>query len=127
MSEQQTRPAALVLVVEDEPIQRMNLVDTLEEGGFQVLEAADAAQAVAILEDRTDVRLVVTDIEMPGAMDGMALAAAVRDRWPPIEILLLSAGPQPTAEALPARAEFVPKPILTDRLLRKVRRMAEQL
>ena len=125
--DKQIKPAALVLVVEDEPIQRMTLVDTLEEGGFQVLEAADAAQAVAILEGRHDVRLVVTDIEMPGAMDGMALAAAVRDRWPPIEILLLSAGPQPAPDALPERAEFVSKPILTDRLLARVRRMAEHL
>lgn len=127
MDGQQIKPAALVLVVEDEPIQRMSLVDTLEEGGFEVLEAAHAAQAFSILEGRSDVRLVVTDIEMPGAMDGIALAAAVRDKWPPIEVLLLSAGPPPAPDTLPDGAEFISKPILTDRLLARVRRMAEHL
>ena len=123
MSEAEGRPAALVLVVEDEPIQRMTLVDIIEEGGFEVLEARDADTAVAVLESRTDVRLVVTDIQMPGAMDGMRLAAAVRDRWPPIEIVLISAGPQPSLEELPARVEFMPKPIITKRLLDKLTRM----
>lgn len=111
-------------MVEDEPIQRMALHDTIEEAGFEVLEAWDAASAVAVLESRTDVRLVVTDVEMPGSMDGMRLAAAVRDRWPPIEIVLVSALRPPRPDELPARSKFIPKPIRTDVLLGTLRRFA---
>lgn len=115
----------MVLVVEDEPVQRLTLVDILTDGGFEVVDAFDAASAVEILESRTDIRLVVSDIDMPGAMDGLKLAASVRQRWPPIEILLLSAGSAPRTEDLPARVEFISKPIITDRLLAKVQALAE--
>lgn len=121
MSNPHQRRAAVVLVVEDEPVQRLALASLIEDGGFEVLEAWDADSAVAVLEERADVRLVVTDIEMPGAMDGMKLAAAVRDRWPPIEIILLSAGRPPRVDDLPARAQFVSKPIVSDRLLQKLK------
>ncbi len=77
----------LVLVVEDEALVRMFAVDFVEDAGFDVVEAADANQAVAILEARTDIGIVFTDIDVPGSMDGMKLARAVRDRWPPIESL----------------------------------------
>lgn len=117
MSEHPNRPNAIVLIVEDEPIQRMALQDLIEEGGFDVVEAWDAASAIQVLETRTDIRLVVTDVEMPGSLDGMKLAAAVRDRWPPIEIVLVSAQPAPDVEILPVRVEFIPKPIAGDDLL----------
>ena len=90
---------AIVLIVEDEPLQRMDMVDMAERAGFEVLEAVDADHAVALLEKRTDIRLVITDIDMPGAMDGIKLAAAVRKRWPPIEIIIVTAGTMPTQQA----------------------------
>ena len=118
------RRPAVVLVVEDEPVQRLALSDLVEEGGFEVLEAWDADSALAILETRTDVRLVVTDIDVPGSMDGVRLAAAVRDRWPPLEVVLISAGPSPDVSTLPARVEFQPKPIQVQRILSALHRLA---
>lgn len=102
---------AVVLVVEDEPIQRMTMVDLVEEAGYEALEAWDADSAIAILERRPDVRVVLTDVDMPGGMDGMALAAAVRGRWPPIEIILISAGTAPSKDEIPARSIFLSKPV----------------
>jgi CheY-like chemotaxis protein len=80
----------LVLVVEDEFLVRMNALSLLEEAGFGVLEAASADEAIALLEARKDIRIVFTDINMPGSMDGLRLAHAIRNRWPPIELVLTS-------------------------------------
>lgn len=104
--------SAIVLVVEDEPLQRMDLVDMVAEAGFEVAEATDAQHAIAILEVRADIRILFTDIDMPGGMDGLRLAAAVRRRWPPIEIIVVTAGLRPAARDLPERAIFLPKPIV---------------
>ena len=105
------RHPAIILVVEDEPLQRMDLVDLVEAAGYEALEAWDAESAVAILEERLDVCVVFTDVDMPGSMDGLKLAAAVRRRWPPIEIIVTTAGRAPDLCALPARSLFLPKPI----------------
>src|SRR5580698_8197795 len=80
----------LVLLVEDEILLRMNAVEIIEEGGFDVVEAANADEAIAILESRSDIGVIFTDIQMPGSMDGLKLAAAVRGRWPPIKIIATS-------------------------------------
>lgn len=109
MGENESRSKAVVLVVEDEPILRFIAVEFIEEAGFDVIEAENADAAVAILEARTDIRIVFTDIDMPGSMDGMKLAAAVRDRWPPIEIVIVS-GHHRVSDPLPDRAVFFPKP-----------------
>ena len=82
--------ATAVLIVEDEPLVRFCAVQTVEEAGFAVIEAANADEAIAILESRRDIRVVFTDIHMPGSMDGLKLAHAVRDRWPPIKIIVTS-------------------------------------
>jgi CheY-like chemotaxis protein len=74
----------VVLVVEDDPLLRMLAVEVVEEAGFIAIEARDADEAVILLESRTDIALLFTDINMPGSMDGLKLAHAVRDRWPPI-------------------------------------------
>ena len=100
----------VVLIVEDEPIIRMLAADMVEEAGFEVLEAGNADEAVRILESRLDVRIVFTDIDMPGSMDGLKLAAAVRRRWPPIEIVLTSGHRSISASELPERSVFFPKP-----------------
>ena len=80
----------VVLIVEDETLVRMEAIDAIETAGFDVVEAANADQAVAILEQRSDIRLIFTDIHMPGAMDGLKLAHFVKDRWPPIKIIATS-------------------------------------
>ena len=81
---------AVVLIVEDEMVLRMRAVDMVEDAGYTPLEALDAAEAVAILESRSDVALMCTDIQMPGQMDGVGLAHAVHERWPTIRIIVVS-------------------------------------
>lgn len=100
----------VLLVVEDEPLLRMMAVDLAEDAGFEVVEAANADDAAAILEARFDIRVVFTDIDMPGSLCGMRLAACIRDRWPPIDIILTSGQARPDPAALPARAVFFAKP-----------------
>jgi CheY-like chemotaxis protein len=101
---------SVVLVVEDEPVIRMLAMDIVDEAGFQGIEAANADEAVRILEGRDDIRIVFADIDMPGSLDGMKLAACIRDRWPPIEIILTSGQFYPKQAELPDRAVFISKP-----------------
>lgn len=117
-------PSPIVLVVEDEPLLRMHAVAMIEDAGFEVVEAWNADQAVAILERRADIRIVFTDIDMPGAMDGMRLAATIRDRWPPIEIIVTSGYKVPRMDSLPARGVFFPKPYKEQTVLDAIRRFA---
>src|SRR3984957_9872331 len=100
----------VILVVEDEVLVRMVAVSVAEESGFEVLSAATADEAIGILESRSDIRLVFTDVHMPGSMDGLRLAHAVRGRWPPVELLVTSALGNITAKDLPERGRFLPKP-----------------
>ena len=101
---------AVILVVEDEPLLRMAAIDLVEDAGFEAVEAADAAEAVRILESRPDIRIVFTDIDMPGSMNGMMLAACIRDRWPPIKIILTSGHFDAAKVRLPAESLFFAKP-----------------
>ncbi len=114
----------IVLVVEDEPLLRMMAVDLVEDAGFEVVEAANADEAVKILEARTDIRIVFTDIDMPGSIDGLMLAAAVRDRWPPIEIIITSGHRQISDLDLPERSVFFPKPYDSSKITATLHRMA---
>jgi CheY-like chemotaxis protein len=97
-----------VLVVEDESIIRLGITVTLGSAGYEVLEAANADEAIAILETNSNIRFVVTDIHMPGTMDGLRLAHYVREHWPPIHLIVVSADPEPSD--LPKRAKFLRKP-----------------
>lgn len=121
-SSQKARP--VVLIVEDEPLQRMMAVDMVEHAGFEPVEATDATDAVRILESRKDIRIVFTDIDMPRGLDGMKLAAVIRDRWPPIEIILISGQLAAPDVTLPARAVFFPKPVREKEVIAEMRRMA---
>ena len=112
-----TRRSGTVLVVEDEPIQRMMIADLVEEAGLDVIEALDADDAVRILETRLDVRVVFADIDMPGGFDGMKLAASIRDRWPPIELILTSARRDVPLHEIPARGIFFLKPFREDKIV----------
>ncbi len=113
----------MVLVVEDEVLVRMVIADLLQEGGFKTIEAADPAEALALLEARRDISLLVTDVNMPG-LDGFALARHVADRWPTIGIIVSSGRVQPQPGDLPEGALFVPKPWSNEGLLRQVRECA---
>jgi CheY-like chemotaxis protein len=84
----QHRTRAVVLAVEDEPMVLMMAIDVITEAGFEALRAGNADEAIALLESRDDIRIIFTDINMPGSMDGLRLAHAVRGRWPPIEIIV---------------------------------------
>jgi two-component system, response regulator PdtaR len=99
---------ATVLVVEDETLIRDLVAEELGEAGFTVVIANNADHAISILEARQDIHLVFTDIDMPGSMDGLKLAAAVRDRWPPIHIIITTGKVRPLE--IPANALFIPKP-----------------
>lgn len=99
-----------VLVVEDEPLVRIDVVDQLEDEGYHVFEAATADQAIAILEGEPSIRLLFTDIDMPGSMDGLKLAAAVRDRWPPVRIVVTSGHHSIATSDLPDGSVFFSKP-----------------
>lgn len=99
-----------VLVVEDEPLVRMDIADQLAEVGYKVFEAANADQAVAILEIEPSIRILFTDIDMPGTMDGLKLAAAVGDRWPPVEIVVTSGHRRVQTSDLPDGSLFHVKP-----------------
>jgi CheY-like chemotaxis protein len=100
----------VILIVEDELLLRMDSVEILEGAGFEVIPAANADEAIAILSDRSDVHLVFTDIQMPGSMDGLKLARFVRDRWPPIKIVATSGHVRGADKDLPAGSVFLPKP-----------------
>jgi CheY-like chemotaxis protein len=99
-----------VLVVEDDFFSRLHAVTLVEDAGFEAIEAANADEAIAILERRKDIRIVFTDIDMPGSMDGLRLAHAIRKRWPPIELIVTSGYFNPRDADMPERARFFPKP-----------------
>lgn len=106
----------VVLVVEDEPLVRMLAADVIQEAGYETVEAANADSAIAILEARRDIRIVFTDIDMPGSMDGLKLARAIRDRWPPIELVLTSGMLKLQGDDIPQRGIFLPKPYAPEML-----------
>lgn len=99
-----------VLIVEDEPLLRMDMADHLNAEGFSVFEAQDADEAIVILERNPGIHLVFTDIDMPGSMDGLKLAAAVRDRWPPVKIIVTSGHRTVEITDLPDGSMFFSKP-----------------
>jgi CheY-like chemotaxis protein len=100
----------VVLIVEDEFLLRMDASEMIEAAGFEVVEASNADQAIEILEARPDITVVFTDIQMPGSMDGLKLAQAIRGRWPPIKIVATSGHVGVRETDLPEGGRFVPKP-----------------
>jgi two-component system, response regulator PdtaR len=102
-----------VLVVEDQFLVRVFAADSLAEAGFKVLEAANADQALIALEARPDIRVVMTDVEMPGSMNGYELAQIVRERWPGVQVIVTSGLPHPRTDELSEEFPFVAKPYLS--------------
>jgi CheY-like chemotaxis protein len=113
----------IVLIVEDEFLLRMGASEMIEGAGFEAVEAGNAAEAIAILEGRTDICVVFTDIQMPGSMDGLKLAAAVKDRWPPIRIIATSGRYFIRHGDLPEGALFLPKPYTSEGVSNSLREL----
>jgi CheY-like chemotaxis protein len=106
----ETSRRQVVLAVEDEPLILMLAIDMIRDAGFEPLWASNADEAIRILESRDDIRIVFTDINMPGSMDGIKLAQAVRGRWPPIKIIVTSGFSGGELKLLPEGSQFIPKP-----------------
>jgi two-component system, response regulator PdtaR len=104
------RCEGVVLVVEDHPLVRRGLVEVIVQAGFETLEASSALEAIRILEARPDIHLVFTDAEMPGTMDGVKLAHYIRNRWPPVELIVVSGKVVIDPPELPPGTRFFPKP-----------------
>jgi DNA-binding NtrC family response regulator len=119
------RKERAVLVVEDEPLLRMFASDVLPENGFRVYEAANADEAVQILETERHIGAVVTDIEMPGTMNGLVLADLILKRWPDVTVLICS-GKIAAASELPDGACFISKPYNPDNLLQLLHEQSER-
>lgn len=116
-------PPPVVLVVEDEMLLRMRAVDMVEDAGYISVQAVDADEAVAILESRSDIALLFTDIQMPGSMDGLRLAHAVHERWPPIKIILVSGQLKLADIEIPANSRFFGKPLEANIMIAQMQSM----
>lgn len=125
MAQSASPPAsrAVVLVVEDNHLILMSALDLVESAGYEGLAAANADEAIALLEKRADVKLVFTDIEMPGTIDGVKLAHYIRNRWPPIHLILASGKEIKDESQLPAGSRFFSKPYDNTTIVEEMGRM----
>ncbi|SHF88036.1 Response regulator receiver domain-containing protein [Loktanella atrilutea] len=105
-----------ILVVEDEPLIRMEAVDMIEDAGFRVYDAANADAALVLMELHEDIGILFTDIDMPGSMDGMELATHVRNVWPPVAIVIASGKVDFADMQVPEGSTFFPKPYPTEKI-----------
>jgi two-component sensor histidine kinase/DNA-binding response OmpR family regulator len=112
-----------VLVVEDEMLLRMRAVDMVEDAGFTPVEAINADDALAILESRSDIEMLFTDIQMPGSMDGLKLAHDVHERWPSIKIILVSGQLKLTDDDKPVDSRFFGKPLDVKHMIAEMQEM----
>ena len=123
MSSNLVAPSTNVLVVEDEMLLRMRAVDIVEDAGFTAVEAINADEALSILEARSDISLLFSDIQMPGSMDGLKLAHAVHERWPSIKIILVSGQVQLSDQDKPAESRFFGKPLEVKQMIAELKAM----
>ena len=112
-----------VLVVEDEMVLRMRAVDIVEDAGFTAVQAVNADEALSILESRSDIALLFSDIQMPGSMDGLKLAHAVHDRWPSIKIILVSGQVKVSDTDKPTDSRFFGKPLEGKQMIAELQAM----
>lgn len=111
------RSHTVVLVVEDEPLIRMEAVDMIEDAGFLTFEANSADKAILLMEQHSDINILFTDIDMPGSMDGLELAAYVQTHWPAVKIMIASGVVDAERLTLPESALFFPKPYPTSHII----------
>jgi CheY-like chemotaxis protein len=111
-----------ILIVDDEPLVRLQLCDVVEQCGYEAMEASSAAEALAVLDREADVVAgLITDISMPGSRNGIVLANHVGFVWPHIDIIVVSGARRPILGQLPPKAEFLPKPVPPNRLLTAIK------
>lgn len=114
---------SVVLVVEDNPLILMGALDLVAAAGFEGVGAKSADEAIALLEARADIRLVFTDVEMPGEIDGVKLAHYIRNRWPPIHLIVASGRTILEESQLPTGSSFYSKPYNNDTIVKEMTRM----
>src|SRR6476646_12210340 len=107
---------AAVLIVEEEALIRMESVDIVKDAGFRALEARNADEAVRILAARTDIRVVFVETKIAGSIDGLTLAHVIRDRWPPVHLILTSGLELTDLDGLPENALFIQKPYSSEQI-----------
>ena len=112
---------ASILVVEDEPYVRLDTVDTLENAGFKTYEAENASDALAIMKD-TPAHALLTDVMMPGPMDGVTLASKVKALWPRTQIVIASGMIRLARKDLAKGMHFFPKPVPLPHLIHIMKR-----
>ncbi|MEE4210024.1 MAG: response regulator [Parvularcula sp.] len=100
----------MILVVEDSAVIRMGAVDLMRSAGYEAVEAGDANEAIQILETRTDIDLVFTDVQMPGTMDGLKLTHYIRNRWPPVKLIVASGNTTIEESSIPTGSRMFSKP-----------------
>lgn len=113
----------VVLVVEDEALIRLAAVQIAEDAGYEALEAANADEAIRLLEARADIALVFTDVHMPGTMDGIKLVHYVRRRWPPVRLMVASGVAVMSESELPSGASFFRKPYVDHAIAGEMKRL----
>lgn len=113
-------PRSLILIVEDDPLIRWSGAETLADAGFEVLEAANADDALTLLETHGSVSVLFTDIDMPGQLDGLDLARIAAHRWPFIHIIVASGRKEPQAPQIPDNGRFISKPYMPEQIVRDI-------
>lgn len=111
----------LVLIVEDEALVRIIAASMLQDAGFDTLEADTAEEALHLLEEHDQVRVLFSDVQLPGGVDGLSLARTVHDRWPDIGLLLTSGGVNVRQSQIPDDGRFLPKPYDVGEMVKAVR------
>lgn len=116
----------IVLLVEDEPLVRLTQADVLREAGFWVVEAYNADEAFEILRRKANVRVVLTDVDMPGSIDGFEFARLVAQGWPEVGVLVTSGKALPQQGDLPPSAVFIAKPVRPAALVEQLHALMER-
>lgn len=127
MIEAPDRSQFAVLVVEDDPLLLIDAIDLVEDAGFTAYSARNADEAIARMENHPDIRILFTDVDMPGTMDGLKLARAVRDRWPPVTIIVTSGLRSVTQSDMPEHGLFFAKPYPPNSVVRALNKVAGQI
>ena len=109
-----------VLIVEDEVLIRLEVVDFFEDAGYEVHEAGGADEAIKLLTRYPHIGVVITDVQMPGSMDGLRLSHYIRDRYPPVLLAIVSGHANLGEGDLPTNCFFMSKPFDLKRMLRKI-------
>jgi two-component system, response regulator PdtaR len=115
--------APVVLVAEDEELLRVYAADLLAEAGYKVIEAANAEAALAVMADEPDIRVLFTDIQMPGKLNGIELARKVHEQWPQVLLLIASGGRQPAKAEIADHGHFIAKPYCPSDVLNEIAAM----